>query len=633
VAYQGPSEQTMGRSLFCAWQLAAKSQDLSSECLSLEPWILESWNPDWKIQSKRRIPMPQNHMKIDVIRSDQSLAILDELGVGAFTVNLDREVTTMNLRAQALMGLKENDVMGKDCRDIFTGVPCMTSCLLRSNKNAVTDEPDVEIINEHETTRLLTRMAIPIYDANYQLAGCLTILQDHSPIVDLIDRIHYEERSLKIILDNLDVGVFTVNRGGHITFFNVKAEEISGYDRRQVLGKSCAIFFGETETSDICFLNESIESGIKKSIHQGEIFSKEGETVPIRASYIALKNEKGTVVGGLATFHDLTLEHQLDQVIRDRYTFHDMIGKSPEIQKVFETVSVIAGTDATVLIEGPTGTGKDLLAKVIHSASQRTKHPFVKVNCAAIPDNLLESEMFGYVKGAFTGAERDKPGRFNEADGGTIFLDEIGELPLSLQAKLLRVLEDQEFYPLGSQHTLKVNVRIISASNRKLDDLVKDGLFREDLFYRLNVFRLALPALKDRKVDIPLLIRHLLRRLCAAQGTHPADIARPTMEMLLNFDYPGNVRELENILEHALIISQEKEILPQHLPDHVRNPIQTLEVLPRSSVSDIAIPDSDERHKILAALEQYGGKGSATAKALGINRTTLWRKMKRFGMI
>ena len=577
--------------------------------------------------------MSQNQRKNDVIRSDQSLAILDELGVGAFTVNLDRQVTTMNLRAQALMGLKEKDVQGQDCREIFTGVPCMTSCLLRNNKSAVSDEPDVEIINEHETARLLTRMAIPIYDASYHLAGCLTILQDHSPIVDLIDRIHHEERSLKIILDNLDVGIFTVNRGGHITFFNVKAEEISGYDRRQVLGKSCAILFGEEDTKNICFLNESIERGIKRSIHQGQIFSQEGETVPIRASYIALKNEKGIVVGGLATFHDLTLEHQLDQVIRDRYTFHDMIGKSPEMHKVFETVSVIAATDATVLIEGPTGTGKDLLAKVIHSASQRTQSPFVKVNCAAIPDNLLESEMFGYIKGAFTGADRDKPGRFNEADGGTIFLDEIGELPLSLQAKLLRVLEDQEFYPLGSQHTLKVNVRIISASNKKLDDLVRDGLFREDLFYRLNVFRLALPALKNRKVDIPLLMRHLLRRLCAAQGTHPASIARPTMELLLNFDYPGNVRELENILEHALIISQEKEILPEHLPDHVRNPIQTLAVQAQSGVPGIAIPDSEERHKIMATLNQYGGSRKAAAKALGINRTTLWRKMKRFELI
>ena len=243
--------------------------------------------------------MPLNQKKIDVIRSDQSLAILDELGVGAFKVDLNRKVKAMNLSAQALMGLKENDVREKDCRDIFTGVPCMTTCLLKGNSNAVTDEPDVEIINENETARLLTRMAIPIYDAGYQLAGCLTILQDHSPIADLIDRIHYEERSLKIILDNLDVGIFTVNRGGYITFFNHKAERISGYNRRQVLGKSCSAIFGKDQASDLFFLKDAIKKGIKQSVRQGEILSSAGEKVPVRANVIALKNEKDAIVGGL----------------------------------------------------------------------------------------------------------------------------------------------------------------------------------------------------------------------------------------------------------------------------------------------------------------------------------------------
>jgi PAS domain S-box-containing protein len=577
--------------------------------------------------------MAHDQTKMDLIRSDQSLAILDELGVGAFTVDLNRKVTAMNLSAQGLMGLKENDVKQQDCREIFTGVPCMSTCLLRGGNNAVTDEPDVEISNEHDTTRLLTRMAIPIYDAEYQLAGCLTILQDHSPIVDLIDRIHYEERSLKIILDNLDVGIFTVNRGGYITFFNRKAEHISGYDRREVLGKSCSNVFGEDDANDFCSLTESIEKGIQQIVRQGEIFSHDGEKVPVRANYIALKNEKGTVVGGLATFHDLTLEHQLDQVIRDRYTFHDMIGKSPEMQKVFETVSVVAGTNATILIEGPTGTGKDLLAKVIHSSSQRASRPFVKVNCAAIPDNLLESEMFGYVKGAFTGADRDKPGRFNEADGGTIFLDEIGELPLSLQAKLLRVLEDREFYPLGSQHTQKVDVRIVSASNRILDQLVEEGLFREDLFYRLNVFRLALPALKDRRDDLPLLLRHLLRRLCAARGTHPAPISKATMEILLKFEYPGNVRELENILEHALIISQEQEIRPEHLPDHVSGTRHEPEVQLDAAYPPAQTLALKERQKIIQVLDQHDGNRTKAAKELNIDRTTLWRKMKRYHLL
>ena len=571
--------------------------------------------------------------KNNVILSDQSLALLDELNVGAFTVDVDRKVKSMNLSAQALMGLKEKDVLGRDCRDIFTGVPCMVTCLLRSRNGVVTHEPDVEIVNENETKKLLTRMAIPVYDRGHRLAGCLTILQDHSPIADLIDRIHYEERSYKTILNNLDIGIFTVNRGGYITFFNSEAEKISGYDRRLVLGKPCAQFFGDQAADDMCLFREPMEKDWMNTSRQGEITTQTGETLPIRANYIPLKNEKEIVIGGLATFHDLTLVRQLDQAIRDRYTFHDMIGKSPEMQKVFEKVQIVAAADATILIEGPTGTGKDLLAKVIHHSSARSASPFVKVNCAAIPRDLLESEMFGYSKGAFTGADRDKPGRFNEADGGTIFLDEIGDLPLPLQAKLLRVLEDREFYPLGSRHMQKVDVRIISATNRGLGELVKKGLFREDLFYRLNVFRFDLPALNNRRVDISLLINHILRRLCSARDIHPVNISRPTMEILLNFDYPGNIRELENILEHALIISQESEIMPQPLPDYIQRPRQA------SKKAEPPQPDyadhlhRRERSRIEQALTLNNGNRTRTAQEMGIDRTTLWRKMKRYGLL
>jgi len=574
-----------------------------------------------------------NTAENNVILSDQSLALLDELNVGAFTVDVHRQVKSMNLSAQALMGLKEKDVLGKDCRDIFTGVPCMVTCLLGSRNSIVTNEPDVEIVNEHETKKMLTRMAIPVYDREHNLAGCLTILQDHSPIADLIDRIHYEERSYKTILNNLDVGIFTVNRGGHITFFNSEAEKISGYDRREVLGKPCAQFFGDQAADDMCLFREPMEKDWINKSRQGEIVTQTGESVPIRANYIPLKNEKETVIGGLATFHDLTLVRQLDQAIRDRYTFHDMIGKSPEMQKVFEKVNIVAAADATILIEGPTGTGKDLLAKVIHHSSARTASPFVKVNCAAIPRDLLESEMFGYAKGAFTGADRDKPGRFSEADGGTIFLDEIGDLPLPLQAKLLRVLEDREFYPLGSRHTQKVDVRIISATNRGLGELVENGLFREDLFYRLNVFRFDLPALKNRRVDIALLINHILRRLCAARDIQLVNISRPTMEILLNFDYPGNIRELENILEHALIISQESEILPQHLPDYIQRPIQAPKPDDKPQTDFAENLHRRERHRIEQALNRQGGNRTRTAQELGMDRTTLWRKMKRYGLL
>jgi PAS domain S-box-containing protein len=563
------------------------------------------------------------------IHCRQWLDILDELNIGAFTVNLEHQITAINYCGQALIGLREAEVLQRDCREIFTGVPCLVSCMIRNQSTAVRQEPEIEITDESDVKHLITRMATSIFDDNHQVVGCFTILQDHSPIRDLIDRLHYEEQRLKNILDSIDIGIFTVNRGGLITFFNTAAEKISGYDRRQVLGEPCHVVF-ESETSpDVCLLKESIAKGIGQGSHTGRMIDKDGVAIPIRAHYAALRNEKNAVIGGLATFHDLTLVHQLDQVISDRYTCFDMIGKSPAMQKVFEMIPVVAHSDASVLIEGATGTGKDMLARVIHSAGSRKDQPLVKINCAAIPDTLIESELFGYLKGAFTGAERNKPGRFQEADGGTIFLDEIGDLPLGMQAKLLRVLEDKEFYPLGSRHTQKVDVRIISATNRGLEKLVHERQFREDLFYRLNVVRIELPPLKERRDDLSIMIRHVVRKLCAAHGAVLPEISKPAMQVLLNHAYPGNVRELENILEHALIICRKGPIELDHLPDYLRQSRSA----PAAVAHALAADDlSAEATRIAAILRRHHGHRSQSAQALGMNRTTLWRKIRRYGL-
>ena len=567
----------------------------------------------------------------NTVRCDQWLKLLDELTIGAFTADTRRKLRAINYSAQALIGMREKEVLGRDCREIFTGVPCMVKCLVAHTKDEPGQGTDIEVIDENFERHLITRIATPIYDWKKNLVGCLTILQDHSPITALIDRVHYEERSLKMILDNLDVGVFTVNRGGLITFFNTAAEKISGYDRRQLLGKSCAAIFTGKRARDLRLLQDAIGDGEQRTTTKGTLVDREGGHLPVRAKYMALRNEKGSVVGGIATFQDLTLIQQLTKAVSDRYTFRDMIGRDPAMQKIFEMVSVVARSDATVLIEGSTGTGKDLLAKVIHSASPRAERVLVKTNCAAIPENLLESELFGYVKGAFTGAERDKPGRFQEADGGTIFLDEIGDLPLALQAKLLRVLEDREFYPLGSRHTRKVDVRIISATNRKLEKLVSERLFREDLYYRLNVLRIELPPLRQRRSDIPLLIHHIMRQICAAREIRPPKISRSAMKILLNADYPGNVRELENILEHALIISQESVIQPSHLPDYLLRPVAS-ECFPESEKPVEERMEDPEAKRIYKALMRCKGNRKETARLLGIDRTTLWRKMKRLDL-
>ena len=561
------------------------------------------------------------------IQSDQCLNVLDELNIGALIIDNQRRMSAMNCTAQALLGMKEAEVLGKDCREVFCGVPCMVKCLFKDGEEW--DGDSYPAVSENkDPQQFLTRLATPIYDARGRVAGCLTILQDHSPIVDLINRVHFEERSLKMILENLDVAIFTVNKGGHVTFLNTEAEKITGYRRQQILGKPCSALFSGNDSPDICLLKDSIADGKTRVCASGRITVSSGRTIPVRASYMALHNEKGSIVGGLATFHDLTEVHQLKKAITERYTFQDMIGKDPSMQKIFEMARVVAMSDASVLIEGPTGTGKDLLAKIIHSIGRRSAKPFIKVNCAALPDTLLESEMFGYVKGAFTGAFQNKPGRFQQADGGTIFLDEIGDLPLTLQAKLLRVLEDKDFYPLGSRHPVTVDVRIISATNRGLDKLVEERLFREDLFYRLNVVRIALPALKNRKSDIPLLIQQSMGRLCPPDKGPPRGISDQAMDILLNYDYPGNIRELENILEHALIVGQSGSILPHHLPDYLHQ-FRSI----RYQTPPVDLLQDSEHQKILHALEIHNGNRALAAKSLQMNRSTLWRKMKRFQIL
>ncbi len=560
------------------------------------------------------------------VACDQWLGVLDELNVGAFIVGIDRRIVALNLSAQAMIGVREREAIGRDCREVFMGVPCLAHCPFRASGPRKGPEPVIPIEGENGESHLVTRLSAPVYDSRRRVVGCLTILQDHAPIADLVNRIHYEERSLKLILDNLDIGVFTVDRGGVVTFFNTAAEKISGYSRRNILGRSGAVIFDGETSPDWGMLKETIAANVPRSSMKSRMITPQRVPVPIRASFFPLHNEKGIVVGGLATFSDLTLVHQLDQAIQNRYTFHDMVGKSAQMQRVFENVQVVAKTDATVLIEGPTGTGKDFLAKVIHSASRRSAQPLVKVNCAAIPESLLESEMFGYMRGAFTGAQKDKPGRFQAADGGTIFLDEIGDLPLALQAKLLRVIEEKIFFPLGATHITQVDVRIISASNQGLAKMVARKRFREDLYYRLNVFRIELPSLRERPADVPLLIGHILRRLSAAKGMASPEISENAMQVLLNYPYPGNIRELENILEHALILCQENTLRRKHLPDYLRRP----HVAGSNEACRPAEAGLSERSRILAALQRCDWNRRLAAAALSMDRTTLWRKMKRY---
>jgi transcriptional regulator with PAS, ATPase and Fis domain len=372
---------------------------------------------------------------------------------------------------------------------------------------------------------------------------------------------------------------------------------------------------------DQCALQETMET--KKNIINKElnILDKYNQEIPVTISTAVLRDKQGTIIGGVETFRDLSLIKELNKEIHDKYSFQDIISKHPSIISIFRILPDIARSEATVLIQGESGTGKELFAQAIHNLSPRREGPLVKVNCGALPETLLESELFGYRKGAFTDAKKDKPGRFQLAEGGTIFLDEIGDIPPVIQAKLLRVLEDKEFEPLGGTTTLKADVRVVTATNKDLSKLVQQNQFRDDLFYRLNVVKIELPSLSKRRTDVPLLIEHFISKFNKKIGKEIKDVSEEVMNILMNYTYPGNIRELENIIEHAFILCKGTHILKGHLPRYL---LEHETAVPEKK----SIQKLEEEH-IIHTLHTCGGNLAKAAEELGIHRTTLWRKLKR----
>ena len=433
-----------------------------------------------------------------------------------------------------------------------------------------------------------------------------------------------ETKTRDVILDSVADGVFTVDENWRITSFNRAAERITGVDRDDAIGKRCCDVFRASICETACALKETLRSGrsvVNRAIY---IVNAEGHRVPISISTAILKDRKGNVLGGVETFRDLSTVEELRKELHDKYTFADIIGRSHAMRLLFDILPQIADSDSTVLIEGASGTGKELFARATHNLSQRRDKHFVAVNCGALPDTLLESELFGYKAGAFTDARTDKPGRFTVADGGTIFLDEVGDISPAMQSRLLRVLQEKVFEPLGSVEPVEANVRVIAATNKNLSRLVRKGTFREDLFYRVNVVRLELPLLRDRREDIPLLVEHFIGKFNRRQNKDVAAVSEKVLAILMEHDFPGNVRELENIVEHAFVLCSGGLIEAQHLPPSLR-----ANAMPNSRLTKSSLDlKSLEAIHVADAIRRHGGNRKAAAKELGINPSTLFRKIK-----
>ncbi len=430
-----------------------------------------------------------------------------------------------------------------------------------------------------------------------------------------------------IILDSINDGVFTVDQNWRITSFNRAAERITGVKRKEAIGKPCCEVFRASICETACALRKTLTTGrpvVNQAIY---ILDAKGNRLPISVSTAAFKDENGKTIGGVETFRDLRLAEDLRKELEAECSFAEIVGRSAAMRQVFQILPQIAESDSTVLIEGASGTGKELFAKAIHNLSRRREKRFVALNCGALPDALLESELFGHKAGAFTDARQDKPGRFAVADGGTLLLDEIGDVSPAMQVRLLRVLQERTYEPLGSVEPIKTDLRLIAATNKDLNKLVRKGVFREDLFYRIHVIRLALPSLRDRREDIPLLIEHFIAKFNRLQGKDVAGVSDEVLARLMNHDYPGNVRELENIIEHAFVLCRGAMIEMGHLPPQLRGHGETV----TPEIAGMTL-EAMERFLIANALQRHNGNRRAAARQLGINPSTLFRKLKAMGI-
>lgn len=429
------------------------------------------------------------------------------------------------------------------------------------------------------------------------------------------------------ILDSIADGVFTVDMDMRVSSFNRAAEEITGISRDDAIGRPCFDVLRANVCEENCLLRQTMETEQPVVNAPVYILRADKKSIPISVTTALLKDAGGRIIGGVETFRDLTAVDKLRKALRKQHSFEDIVSKNAKMLDLFAILPQVAESNSSVLIEGASGTGKELFARAIHNNSLKKNGPFVAINCGALPDTLCESELFGYKAGAFTDAKKDKPGRFALAQDGTIFLDEIGDISPTVQSRLLRVLEERQYEPLGSTVPCETNARVITATHRNLQQLVAEGKFREDLYFRIDIVKLSLPPLSERKEDIPLLVDHFVERFNHLSGKKIIGLSQKAVAALMLYDWPGNVRELENAIEHGFVLCPEGIIRLHHLPERV---------VPQSGspmgATGLSLKEL-ERRAIFQALERNHWKKMATARELGIDKNTLRRKIQRLGIV
>ncbi|MDH3349479.1 MAG: sigma 54-interacting transcriptional regulator, partial [Desulfobulbaceae bacterium] len=555
----------------------------------------------------------------------RSHLILDSIFDGVFTVDLDFRITFFNAAAEQLTGLLRREVIGKKVEEVFRikgansdlNINSPLIRAVRTGEYATEHSVFLEIGNNGRAMPV-SLSAAPLFDVRGAIIGGVENFRDNT------NRIQAE-----IVLESVADGVVTVDKDYNITSFNMAAERITGYSRDEVLGKKCHDIFKSNVCQEQCPLSKALLSKDKVNASDVLLCGKNSNSIPVSISSTVLVDQDNNIIGGVETFRDLTeintLRRRLSQTEGSDY---GIISRSPKMKKILSVLPHFAQSESTILVLGESGTGKELIAKALHEMSSRKAHPFVAVNSGALPDSLLESELFGYKAGAFTDARKDKDGRFAVAEKGTLFLDEIGDISPAMQVKLLRVLQGKSYEPLGSNVPVNADVRVIAATNKKLEAMVQQGSFREDLYYRLNVVKVELPPLRERMEDIPLLIEHFIQRFNVEKNKKINGVSDEALALLMHHDYPGNIRELENIIEYSFILCSTGQILTQHLPDNFQHSSGTTpQPMGTLTLSEL------EKKAIIESLSRNNFKKMKTCRELGISKDTLRRKLKSYGYV
>lgn len=560
-------------------------------------------------------------------RSRENMVIPDGISV----IGRDHNIVVFNEAASRITGYGEDEIIGKEFEVLFRNSRSDIEHVSNSlANNLALSNQSINITDREGEVKNVLASITPITKSG-EVISAVFVFRDTREMLTLSEELERktfelidQRNKLDAIFNSNIEGTFTIDDDWSVTSFNNSAEKITGYKKSEAVGKKCWEIFKSRLCRNGCHMEQTIGKGKPTIGNELEINNKRGVVVPIRVNSAILLNNKREKIGAVETFIDISEIRNLSAHLQEKFRYDNIIGRNKEMDRVFTLLDSVSQTDSSVLITGESGTGKELVARAIHLNSARQKGPFVALNCSAFAESLIESELFGHEKGAFTGAISTKVGKFELAQEGTLFLDEIGDISLPIQTKLLRVLETRQFERVGGNKTIKMNARIIAATNRVLQDEIEARRFRKDLFYRINVINIHLPPLRERMDDFPLLVNHFIKHFNEKFSRSIVRFSPEAYDLLTKHDWPGNVRELENVIEHSFVLCSGNVIRPECLPERIRAGTQTT-----TTPSTIK---GAEKTVVLNVLKKYNGSRVKAAGELGINPSTLWRKMKKLGI-